>query len=42
MKNLAAEKGNRDLIAQLKQQMLAAMRELDDPAMPVVEATLKG
>ena len=42
MKNLAAEKGNRDLIAQLKQQMLAAMRELNDPAIPVVEATLKG
>jgi hypothetical protein len=42
MKNLAAGKGNRHLIAQLKQQTLAAMRELDDPAMPAVEATLKG
>ncbi len=42
MKNLAADKGNRDLIRKLKQQMLGVMRELEDPAIGVVEATLKG
>ncbi len=41
MKNLARDKGNRDLVRQLKQQMLAMMREVDDPAVPAVEATLK-
>ncbi|MEK7406112.1 MAG: sulfatase [Acidobacteriota bacterium] len=42
MKNLAREKGQRELIAQLTRQMLALMRELEDPAIPAVEATLKG
>ena len=42
MTNLAREKGNRDLVRQLKQKMLAVMRELEDPAVPAVEATLKG
>ncbi len=42
MKNLAREAGNRDLIASLKRRMLAAMREVEDPAIPAVEATLKG
>jgi hypothetical protein len=37
MKNLAREKGNRDLIAQLKRRMLEEMRALEDPAVPVVE-----
>jgi len=42
MRNLAREKGNRDLVQQLTRQMLAVMRELADPAIPAVEATLKG
>ncbi len=40
LKNLAEEKGSRELIAQLKRQMLAIMKELEDPAVPAVEATL--
>jgi arylsulfatase A-like enzyme len=42
MKNLATDRGHRELIVQLKRQMLEAMRELDDPAIALVEATLKG
>ncbi len=42
MKNLAADKGHKDLIRDLKQKMLRAMRELEDPAVPLVEATLHG
>jgi len=41
MKNLALDKGNRDLVAQLKRRMLEEMRALADPAAPLVEATLK-
>jgi N-acetylglucosamine-6-sulfatase len=41
MKNLALDKGNRDLVSQLKRRMLEEMRALADPAAPVVEATLK-
>ena len=40
LKNIAAEKGNAGLIRQLKQQMIAAMKELKDPSLPLVEATL--
>jgi arylsulfatase A-like enzyme len=40
MKNLALDKGNRDLVGKLKRQMLAVMRELEDPAIPAVEATV--
>jgi len=41
LKNLAREKGNRELIVQLKRRMLEEMRALEDPAIPVVEAALK-
>jgi len=41
MMNLALDKGNRDLVAQLKRRMLEEMRALADPAAPLVEATLK-
>ncbi|MBI3683059.1 MAG: sulfatase [Acidobacteria bacterium] len=40
MKNLALDNGNRDLIASLKRKMLAVMKELEDPAVPAVEAAL--
>lgn len=40
MKNLAPEKGNRELVAQLKRRMVEEMRALEDPAVPLVEATL--
>lgn len=39
-KNLALEKGNKDLMQTLKRQMIDAMRELEDPAVAAVEATL--
>jgi N-acetylglucosamine-6-sulfatase len=38
MKNLAQEKGNRELMQNLKRRMLALMRETEDPAIPAVEA----
>ena len=37
MKNLAGEKGNAALIQDLKRQMIAQMRALEDPALPAVE-----
>ncbi len=40
MKNLAPEKGNRELVAQLTRRMVEEMRALEDPAVPLVEATL--
>lgn len=40
MKNLALDKGNRDLVASLKRRLIAAMKQLEDPALPLVEATL--
>ncbi|MBI3697516.1 MAG: sulfatase [Acidobacteria bacterium] len=40
MKNLAGDRNYRDAVVKLKQQMLTAMRELGDPAVPAVEATL--
>lgn len=41
MKNLASDKGNKDLLNKLKRQMIEAMRELEDPAIPAAEAALK-
>lgn len=40
LRNLARERGHQDLIRELKRQMLSLMRELEDPAVPAVEATL--
>ncbi len=41
MKNLAADPNYRDTVRELEQRMLRAMRELEDPAVPAVEAALK-
>ncbi len=41
MKNLAREKGNRELVEKLTRQMVGVMKELDDAAVPAVEATLR-
>ncbi|HET8549994.1 MAG TPA: sulfatase [Bryobacteraceae bacterium] len=41
LKNLALDRGNRDLVVSLKRQMIDAMRELQDPAIGAVEATLQ-
>ncbi|MGH9719583.1 MAG: sulfatase family protein [Bryobacteraceae bacterium] len=38
LNNIATGKGNRDLMQQLKRQMVASMRELNDPAAAAVEA----
>ncbi|MFB3827081.1 MAG: sulfatase [Bryobacteraceae bacterium] len=40
MKNLAADAGNRALIVDLKRRLMAEMKQLEDPALPAVEATL--
>jgi len=40
MNNLASEAGNRELVGELTRQMVARMREVGDPAIPDVEATL--
>ncbi len=42
MKNLALEKGNRELVVTLTRRLLARMRELEDPAAPSVEQLLGG
>ncbi len=41
MKNLAADPAHKTTVRDLKTRMLRAMRELDDPAVPAVEATVK-
>jgi len=40
MRNLARDKAYQDLVKELKRQMLDLMRELEDPAVPAVQATL--
>jgi hypothetical protein len=40
MKNLALDKGNGSLLGQLKREMLAEMKRLEDPAARAVEAAL--
>jgi N-acetylglucosamine-6-sulfatase len=42
LKNIALEKGGAGLVKDLTRQMLAVMKELEDPALPLVESTLKG
>jgi arylsulfatase A-like enzyme len=41
MKNLARDRNRQDLILELKRTLLHDMRQLEDPAVPAVEATLK-
>ena len=38
MKNLALDKGSRELAADLKRRLVAGMKQLEDPAIPDVEA----
>jgi hypothetical protein len=40
MKNLA-DQNHRKLVAELKRTLLQGMKQLDDPAIPSVEATTK-
>ncbi len=40
MKNLARDPGSSELLQKLKRELIATMKELDDPAIPAVEATL--
>lgn len=40
MKNLALDKGNGALMADLKRKLIAGMKQIDDPAVAAVEATL--
>jgi len=41
MKNLARDRSHRELILELKRTLLHDMRQLEDPAVPAVEATMK-
>jgi N-acetylglucosamine-6-sulfatase len=40
MRNLAADPAHKDLLTDLKRRLLATMKELEDPAIPAVEAAL--
>jgi arylsulfatase A-like enzyme len=41
MKNLALDKNHRELVAEMKKTLLFGMKQLEDPAIPDVEATTK-
>jgi arylsulfatase A-like enzyme len=41
MQNLALDNNHRDTVLQLKRNLLFDMKQLEDPAVPAVEATMK-